>query len=221
MILSFALYAGAAAVAGGAVAMLSRRHRRRGAIAAASGVVAVAAALFWPAAERHASTKSTRLDDIMPAWQFDERHTIHVDAAPERAFDAIRNVTAGEIALFRTMTAIRRLGRPLPAGILNAPATEPILSVATRTSFRYLANEPPRELVVGTEVARGTFAVMNFVVASDGRGGSNVSTETRVHASTPRGRRYFAVYWRIIHPGSDIIRRMWLRAVRKRAEHVL
>jgi hypothetical protein len=185
MILSFALYAGAAAVAGGAVAMIARRHRRRGAIVAASGVVAVAAALFWPVAERHASTKSTRLDDIMPAWQFDERHTIHVDAAPERAFDAIRNVTAGEIALFRTMTAIRRLGRPL------------------------------------TEVARGTFAVMNFVVASDGRGGSNVSTETRVHASTPRGRRYFAVYWRIIHPGSDIIRRMWLRAVRKRAEHVL
>jgi hypothetical protein len=30
--------------------------------------------------------------------------------------------------------------------------------------------------------------------------------------------RQFAVYWRLIHPGSDIIRRMWLRAIKRRAE---
>ena len=30
--------------------------------------------------------------------------------------------------------------------------------------------------------------------------------------------RAFAVYWRIIQPGSDIIRRSWLRAVKDRAE---
>jgi len=37
-------------------------------------------------------------------------------------------------------------------------------------------------------------------------------------AGTDAARRSFAVYWRIIHPGSDIIRRMWLRAVKLRAE---
>jgi hypothetical protein len=30
--------------------------------------------------------------------------------------------------------------------------------------------------------------------------------------------RRFAIYWRRIHPGSDIIRRMWLRAIKLRAE---
>jgi hypothetical protein len=59
---------------------------------------------------------------------------------------------------------------------------------------------------------------MNFLVTPDGRGGSNVSTETRVFAATEPMRRRFAVYWRIIHPGSDIIRRSWLRAIKERAE---
>ena len=59
---------------------------------------------------------------------------------------------------------------------------------------------------------------MNFVVTPDGRGGSNVSTETRVYANGAKPLRIFKIYWRVIHPGSDIIRRMWLRAVKRRAE---
>ena len=158
-----------------------------------------------------------RLDDIIPEWQFGERHTRHVDAPPERVFDAARNVTAAEIRFFRTLTWIRRFGRPLPPCILNAPAGEPLLDVATRSGFEWYANEPPRELVVGTRVAPHTLAVMNFLVEPDGRGGSNISTETRVHASTPRARRAFAVYWLLIRAGSGFIRRMWLRAIQKRA----
>src|SRR5207245_845842 len=56
-------------------------------------------------------------------------------------------------------------------------------------------------------------ATMNFVVTPDGNSGSVVSTETRVFANSPSTRRQFAVYWRLIYPGSAIIRRMWLRAV--------
>lgn len=57
-----------------------------------------------------------------------------------------------------------------------------------------------------------------FLITSDGRGGSNLSTETRVFADNAAGVRQFAVYWRMIHPGSDSIRRMWLRAIKRRAE---
>ena len=154
----------------------------------------------------------------MPGFQFSERHAIHVDAPPERVYAATRAVTAGDIRFFRTLTAIRRLGRPLRPGILHAPENEPILDLATRTSFRWLANDPPRELVVGTRVARDTDATMNFRITPDGRGGSNVSTETRVHAATDSAARTFKVYWRVILPGSDIIRRSWLRAIKRRAE---
>lgn len=60
-------------------------------------------------------------------------------------------------------------------------------------------------------------AGMNFLVTPDGPNGSVVSTETRVFANGSATRRQFATYWRVIYPGSALIRRMWLRAVRDRA----
>jgi hypothetical protein len=58
---------------------------------------------------------------------------------------------------------------------------------------------------------------MNFFVTADGPGGSIVSTETRVFANSAAASRRFAAYWRIIYPGSALIRRMWLRAIERRA----
>ena len=58
---------------------------------------------------------------------------------------------------------------------------------------------------------------MNFLVTPDGPDGSLVSTETRVFATSDDARRQFARYWRVIYPGSAIIRRMWLRAIARRA----
>jgi hypothetical protein len=120
---------------------------------------------------------------------------------------------------------------------LNAGEREPLIDVALHNGFVSLADDPPRELVVGTVVVapRGTrgpltpqafrtnlppgfaLAAMNFVVTPDGSSASWVSTETRVFATSPDARRRFAAYWRLIYPGSAIIRRMWLRAIRQRA----
>ena len=58
---------------------------------------------------------------------------------------------------------------------------------------------------------------MNFLVTPDGPASSIVSTETRVFANSPEARRRFAAYWRAIYPGSALIRRMWLRAIDRRA----
>lgn len=207
--------------AGGLMAAVSvfRLKRRSGRIAAAAGVAAMTIALAWPASEKRAGGKATHLDEIMPVWQFDERHAIDVAAPPDKVFAAIRGVTAKEIFLFRTLTAVRRFGRKGAESIINAPETQPLLDVATRTSFRYLADDPPHELVVGTVIERPdvTLAMMNFRVMPNGSG-SIVTTETRVHAKTAAAAYRFAIYWRVIHPGSDIIRRSWLRAIKRRAE---
>jgi len=179
----------------------------------------IAATLFWPAAEERAGA-ATNLDRRMPRFQFREYHETQVAAPPQRVFDSIQPVTADEILLFRTLTAIRRFGKPAPPGIMNAPHTEPLLDIATRTGFHYAAIQPPKEIVVEAFVMRGRQAVaaMNFLVTDDGRGGSKLSTETRVFAVSPQAAREFAVYWRFIRPGSGIIRVMWLRAIKKRAE---
>jgi hypothetical protein len=216
------------------------RARTRGAIVGAIGVIIVIVAALLPAPTKTISAPVTKLDEWMPKWQFDEQHTIHVDSSPEKVFDAIHAVRADEIFLFRTLIAIRRCGRPGPESIMNAPENKPLLDVATQTTFIYLADEAPREIVVGTVIAppRGihapakltaeifqktlppgvVLATMNYLVAPDSGGGSNVSTETRVYGNDAASVRRFAVYWRIIRPGSDIIRRTWLRAIKRRAE---
>lgn len=209
MLLSFLLWGGA----GTAILGLFSRSKR----AILGGLAAAIVALLWPARLTRSTTRASRLDDFMPAWQFSERHERHIAAPPERVFQAIHAVTAKDITLFRTLVAIRRFGRRGAESILQPKESDPILDVATRTTFRYLADEPPREIVIGTMVGPRTPAAMNFLVTPDGRGGSNVSTETRVFAETPEALRRFKIYWRIIHPGSDIIRRMWLRAVERRS----
>jgi hypothetical protein len=201
------------------------------------GVLLIGVGLTLPAPESRVTKVRTRLDEFMPVWQFRERHTIRIAAPPARVFEAIRNVRADEISLFNALTWIRRGGRQLPESILNAGDSAPLLDVATRNGFVYLADDAPKELVVGTVVvappgARGaltpqTFktplppgfalAAMNFAVAPDGPDDSLVSTETRVFANSPAARRGFARYWRVIYPGSALIRRMWLRAVERRA----
>ncbi len=111
------------------------------------------------------------------------------------------------------------------------------------SGFVRLGEEPGRELVIG---AVGQFwkadggravrvktahdflafddpafarAAMNFTVAPGHVLGTvRLRTETRIVISEPLARRRFALYWRAIFPGSALIRRMWLRAIRMRAE---
>ncbi|MEA2239279.1 MAG: hypothetical protein QOC81_4003 [Thermoanaerobaculia bacterium] len=214
MFLSTILYCGAVAILIGTIALLPRRTRHRAVWLILTGVASITIAIFYPASEQRVTSVATNLDKIMPRWQFDEHHEIQINATPERIYAAIRDVTPREIRLFQTLTTIRCLGRCKGESILNAPDAKPILEVATSSGFRILADDPPRELVIGTRVAPRTVAVMNFLVGNDG----HVTTETRVFAQTERGARKFAVYWRIIRPGSGIIRRSWLEAIKRRAE---
>jgi hypothetical protein len=211
--------------------------RARGLAVAGAGAFLLGIGLVLPAPEFRVDRVATRLDAFAPRWQFREHHRRRIDAPPARVFAAIKQVRADEIFLFDTLTWIRRGGRPLPESILNAGKRNSLIDVALNSGFLALADDPPRELVVGTVVlappgARGALtpeafrkplppglalATMNFLVAAEGPDASWVSTETRVFATSPAARRRFAAYWRVIYPGSALIRRMWLRAIEKRA----
>src|SRR5258708_14438507 len=108
------------------------RTRKGGAIVAAVGFLVAIVILLLPARTKHASTPTTKLDEWMPVWQFDEQHSIHIKPSPEKVFDAIHAVRADEIFLFRTLIAIRRCGQPGPESIMNAPENKPLLDVATQ-----------------------------------------------------------------------------------------
>jgi hypothetical protein len=214
--------------------------RLRGALVFVCGIAAVLIAFALPAQETRVAAAETQLDQFKPAYQFREVHTIRVHASREKVFAALKEVRADEIFLFRTLTWLRRFGRPGPESLLNAPNEKPILDVALRSGFLLLVEEPAREVVLGAVVAappgwrlrdRPTpdafrdfhapdfaLAAMNFRLEDAGAGETLLTTETRMYATDASARRRFAPYWRTIYPGSALIRIMWLRAVKHRAE---
>ena len=125
------------------------------------------------------------------------------------------------------------------AGDFRAVAGDaPLVDGFTRAGFFVLAEEPD-ELVFGVvgrfwtldggieRIAASDFvtfaepgfakAVFNFPVR-EVAGGTLLTTETRIKGTDERARRSFRRYWRVVMPGSALIRRAWLRAIRKRAE---
>ena len=58
----------------------------------------------------------------------------------------------------------------------------------------------------------------DFNVEDAGGGSSTLSTETRILALDDLTRRGMGQYWRLIVPGSGLLRRQWLEGIKKRAE---
>jgi hypothetical protein len=224
------------------LSFLAIRSRKLALLVVAAGIVVVLLGASLPAPDQYVADPRTHLDEFVPAYQFNEFHSTRVKASREQTYRAIKAVPEEEITFYHTLVWIRRLGRPGPESILNPPPGQPLLDVATRTSFIVLAEEPNREIVVGTLVGaprgwkpRGkerpedfkalrdpgfALAAMNFRLedAEDEPGVTIVTTETRVFATDASACRRFAPYWRLIYPGSALIRRMWLRAIKNRAE---
>lgn len=212
--------------------------RWRGLGVAGAGVLLAGTGLILPAPETRVARIDSRLDEVMPVFQFHEVHSIHIAAPPARVYEVSSRVRPDEIFLFRTLIAIRSLGQPPPRSIQDAIGKyESLHDIAIHSTFVSLVDDAPRETVDGTVVGRPAgprkpltpemfrtplppgyaLAAMNYIVTPDGSGGSIVSTETRVFANSPAARRRFAAYWRVIYPGSALIRRMMLRALQRRA----
>jgi hypothetical protein len=242
---SFLVYCGLTLILVGLAAMirpirrLGIRTRRRAALVSFIGLALAVIGAELPAPEVTSARHVTILDDLLPTYQFHEFHSTRVNAPPEAVYAAARQVTAREIKLFRILTWIRspHFGKA-PESILTPPADVPVLDVALRSGFMLLGEAPPREIVFGLVQGRAPFntphptpqefkelnrpgyakIAMNFHVSPEPKGWSRLTTETRILGTDAKARRLFGRYWRVIYPGSAIIRVMWLRAIKARAE---
>ena len=164
----------------------------------------------------------TQLDRLLPRYHFVERHAIDVQATPERALTAVREVTLAETPLVRLLFRLR--GIPTPPGsiydsmeeiefdLLAADDTEIVLG-GIGQPWRARGNVR-RGVDFGTFAEPG-FAKMAVNFTADGR---TLSTETRVLMTDEASRRKFRRYWLVIRPFSGLVRRSWLRAAKRRAE---
>jgi len=243
---SFALYAACALAAAGAVSLvrplrfLGIRNRWWGALVGATGYIAASVILGWPARTIAVERPPSSMDAFAPEYQFGEVHEIPVRASAEQVYAALMSVSVDEVPFFRELAWIRRGGNEGPESILNPPDRVPLVAVAARTSFVVVSDRPGAEHVMGTVViapagvrlALGSTpesftaltqpgfakATIGFYIEPMKVGWCRLRTETRVSATDDVSRATFARYWRIIAPGSAFLRRMWLRAVKVRAE---
>jgi hypothetical protein len=242
LLVSVLAYTGLALLLAGALSVarplrfLRIRTRRSGLALLLAGALLAPVGAWWPWPLSRAGS-ATRLDAFLPEYQFVERHETRVRATPGAVYRAVRAVTADEIRSFRLLTWIRRGGRRSGGeSILEPAGHRPILEVATRSGFVWLADEPPQEIVVGAVVccrpvkleSAAEFrsltqpgfakAGMSFRIEDVGSGYCRVTTETRIVATDDASRRRFGLYWSLIYPGSSMIRHGWLAAIRRRGE---
>lgn len=204
------------------------------------GVGLVGAAL--PAPVRR-SPGSLLIDHFMPEYHFNEVHSIRIQAPPDRIFRAIQAVTPGEVRWLHTLFWIRSLPARIVGRAVRASSEQrPILEPQPASGSVRLGEKPHRELLLGiigpfSKPAGGprpriegpqeflafdrpdhAKATMTFWLREEGAGWCRLTTETRVFTPDLSTRRKFAVYWRLIYPGSALLRRTFLAAVKRRAE---
>jgi hypothetical protein len=176
------------------------------------------------------------LDEFLPRYDVHEVHSIDTSAAPAAVMEAIHRLTPLEVPVLVALMALRSV--PALLSRRRIPVRGPLLDGFRRGGFVTL-HETPNELVLGgigrfwrpsgglRRIEADDFrdfdqpgfakAAFNFEIArADGR--TLVRTETRVATTDQHARRSFGRYWRVVHPGSALIRIAWLRAIRRRAE---
>lgn len=191
-------------------------------------------------------TRRMLIDDFLPEYDVVEKHQVVVRATADNTYRAIRAADLGSALPVKVLLAIRALPGAIASGggglrELHRRGSERItLHDFERRGFLVLAENPPHELLIGIVGAfwkpsgglcstnpghfrgpqkKGTArGVWNFAVDELGNGTVRLSTETRVDTADRRSARAFRAYWLFVKPGSGLIRRYMLRAIREEAE---
>ena len=240
--MSFLIWAGTALAVTGALGLLftlrplGPRSRRRGLALAFAGIACVALGFALPGAEARTANTRQLIDAFVPTDHFHETHWERIRATPREIFTAIHAVRPNEVRGFVPILWAHSPGMRRPS---DALMRRPILEVMRGQHFVVLAEQPGREIVVGTigqywanrtvplrtanqfrnfKDPRYAKVAMNVRVRDEGNGWCKVTTETRVLCTDMHARRKFDAYWRVVYPGSALLRGQWLAAIKRRAE---
>ena len=217
---------------------LGIQKRAIGALVLAGGVALAIIALLSPAPTIRVAQHRTVLDDIMPEYQFSERHTKRIHAKPEQVMDAIRQSTWGDMKSLVMLLKIRgAVLRTPPHGTGAFSQDKRMLDTFSASGYVFGGSEHEIVMCGGANVRAkrplgvrtlqefaayqeqgGVKQAFDFNVEDAGGEWSTVTAETRVVATDDLTRRGMGRYWRLIVPGSGLLRRQWLEGIKRRAE---
>ncbi len=244
---SLTAYAGLTLLAAGVVSLLKPlrfigiRTRRAGLWVAGAGGILLVAALSWTPAVKRIAHSDSRLDEVMPEYHFSERHEVKVQAPPAAVSEALKQVTLDDLQVYDMLMRVRAMasgqfsykrvrGELRILDLLNRPGSGFVPLLQTdREIVMGMAGQPwgkGRRPDIKDAAAYRDFhdpasvkIAFNLRIVDEGSGRSRVITETRILATDDAGLRTMGRYWRLVYPGSAMIRKMWMNAVRLRAEH--
>jgi hypothetical protein len=216
---------------------LGIRKRTVGVLILGGGVGLALAALFWPASMIRVSQPRTRLDEIMPEYQFSERHSLRIHAGPEQVMQAVHESTWGDLKSIVTLLKIRGAALHKPfhddgffspdKRIVDAFAASGYLSggseheivMAGPANMRMMRRPEVHTLQEFADYREQGWikTAFDFTVEDAGGGWSTIIAETRMAAQEDLSRGP-AFYWRLMVPGSGLLRREWLAGIKRRAE---
>ncbi|WP_353192340.1 hypothetical protein [Pandoraea pnomenusa] len=173
------------------------------------------------------------IDEILPRYDFRERHTTTARAPSGLLLDCVAHLRAHADPLIRTAVRLREM----PAKWMGHTRARPF----DLNDFTFLGRDGDKSMAFGltgafwqanyglldvrtleafkavdrTDVCQ---LVMGFAATPTASGDTLLSTETRVFCPTPEIWRKFAPYWYLIRPVSGLIRRRMLARVRREAE---
>ena len=220
--------------------LLRIRGRRAALLLLVAGLATLATGLIWPAPMIRSPRAHRRIDDFVPEYQFYEFHQATVAAPPDRVLRAARQIRLSDIPAALALMRIRAmaagrfhsspvgsgstpdLSRPPKSRFLTLDASDPREIVGGMVGKPWTNERPPRVATPEEFMlfrAPGQIKVaFNIAVSEVDSGRTRLTTETRIVATDEPARRVFGCYWRVIYPGSAIIRRAWLDAIVTLAE---
>ena len=179
------------------------------------------------------------IDEYLPTYDANEVHETVINAPIDRVYPLVRSLDLGDSVLASPFRAYQRAARWMSPDAARTTRDGLSLQSFLDYGFVLLAEQPPREVVIGLTERVGlgervrplqgeafkTFnepgfarAAWNFSLQPLDASRTRLVTETRVLCNDPQSRRRFGVYWRFIRVFSGMIRVEILRTVKKSAE---
>ena len=180
------------------------------------------------------------LDQLLTAHEFADTVSVETSAAPGTALRAAREVSAREMPLSLVLLTARALPLMVSRRRLLLPRGALWDDLMRTAGFAAFEEEPGKPLVMGyigrpwkPTAAGAPIVTRDDFLAWEEPGWAKVAaafwaepngsktrllTETRIHVTDEAARRAFSRYWRLVHWGSVLLRKDWLRAARRRAE---
>jgi hypothetical protein len=207
------------------------------------GVLISAVSLLCPVKTKHSSTNDQKIDALMPEYSFNEFHKVQIRASSEKVKQTLQVTGVKDIPVAHLLMKIRGIADvDLDDRAANNKAGSDTISTPDFNFFVVAPDEfitimilksviitnnankpaPPEISTLGQYISFNepgyVKVAMNFRFFSTDNKKTILTTETRVNGITHNDSRVFGYYWRIIYPGSAIIRRVWLNTIKKKAE---